>query len=154
MLIKLNDLTATELLAKQIARLLKPPFTILLNGELGAGKTTLIRYILKSFGIEGSIKSPTFTLVEPYNLSDVEIYHFDLYRFSEPMEWLDSGFDEYFGDRSICLIEWPQRAQGLIPNIDWEITIAFKPDHDDRILDIIALTTKGKQCLELLQDSR
>ena len=89
----LNDLETTQRLAKGIAQVIVPNFVVSLSGNLGAGKTTLTREVLRNLGITGSIKSPTFTLVEPYQLPDYTLYHFDLYRFSDPEEWFDAGFD-------------------------------------------------------------
>ena len=92
----LESLNATENLATKIAQVIVPNFIVSLSGNLGAGKTTLTRAILRAIGITGSIKSPTFTLVEPYQLESYVVYHFDLYRFRDPEEWFDAGFDEYF----------------------------------------------------------
>lgn len=138
----LNDL---EILAGQISKVLVPSFIIVLNGDLGAGKTTFVRSILKAMGVQGSIKSPTYTLVEEYNINDIALKHFDLYRFNEPDEWFDCGFNEYFTGNNICFIEWPSKADGLIANIDWNIEIQVINDY--RIIEITALTTKGHACL-------
>lgn len=146
---KLENLAATGNLAKNIARIIVPNFIITLNGNLGAGKTTLTREILCALGISGTIKSPTFTLVEPYILPEYSIYHFDLYRFSDPEEWFDSGFDEYFTTPHLCFIEWAKNAQGLIPTPDWNLNISYS-DNEQRELEITALTTNGILCLEKL----
>lgn len=142
----LYDLSDTLKLAHQIAKIIEANFIISLNGTLGAGKTTLTREILRCFGVTGSIKSPTFTLVEPYEVNDCTIYHFDLYRFTNPDEWFDSGFDEYFAGKYICFIEWAEKAIGLIPQIDWRIDIEFDSSYN-RLLTIEALTEVGQQCL-------
>ena len=144
----LNDLAATQRLAKGIAQVIVPNFVVSLSGNLGAGKTTLTREVLRNLGITGSIKSPTFTLVEPYQLPDYTLYHFDLYRFSDPEEWFDAGFDEYFSAPQVSFIEWAEKAQGLIPQIDWQITISFK--HNLRELIIDSLTLTGDTCLTKL----
>ena len=144
----LNDLAATQCLAKGIAQVIVPNFVVSLSGNLGAGKTTLTREVLRNLGIAGSIKSPTFTLVEPYQLPDYMLYHFDLYRFSDPEEWFDAGFDEYFSAPQVSFIEWAEKAQGLIPQIDWQITISFK--HNLRELIIDSLTLTGDTCLTKL----
>ncbi|TXI99210.1 MAG: tRNA (adenosine(37)-N6)-threonylcarbamoyltransferase complex ATPase subunit type 1 TsaE [Neisseriales bacterium] len=142
----LESLNATENLATKIAQVIVPNFIVSLSGNLGAGKTTLTRAILRAIGITGSIKSPTFTLVEPYQLESYVVYHFDLYRFSDPEEWFDAGFDEYFNEPQISFIEWPEKAEGLIPPIDWQVTINFLND-ERRELIINALTNTGDKCL-------
>ena len=147
----LNDLETTQRLAKGIAQVIVPNFVVSLSGNLGAGKTTLTREVLRNLGITGSIKSPTFTLVEPYQLPDYTLYHFDLYRFSDPEEWFDAGFDEYFSAPQVSFIEWAEKAQGLIPQIDWQITISFK--HNLRELIIDSLTITGDTCLTKLINS-
>lgn len=142
----LLNLSDTDKLAALIANIITPNMTIVLNGNLGAGKTTLTKGILQALGVSGSIKSPTFTLVEPYDLPGYTIYHFDLYRFSDPEEWLDSGFDEYFFGRFICIIEWAEKAIDLIPRIDWQIDIILDTNNN-RTLTINALTLEGRECL-------
>jgi tRNA threonylcarbamoyladenosine biosynthesis protein TsaE len=144
----LNTLPATQKLAKSIARIITPGFIVSLNGNLGAGKTTLVRNILQSMGITDNVKSPTFTLVEPYKINELNVFHFDLYRFTEPEEWFELGFDEYFTPNSICFIEWADRATGLIPNIDWAINLTMQGDI--HYCQIIANTGKGYSCLQAL----
>ena len=144
----LQSLTITEKLAKSIARVIIPGFVVSLNGNLGAGKTTLVRGILHSMGVSGNVKSPTFTLVEPYTINNLNIFHFDLYRFADPEEWFELGFDEYFTYNSICFIEWAERASGLIPHIDWTINLTMRGDIHN--CQIIANTGKGRSCLQAL----
>jgi tRNA threonylcarbamoyladenosine biosynthesis protein TsaE len=146
--LSLKSLADTENLAKAIALSIVPNFVLTLNGDLGSGKTTLTRNILQSMGISGSIKSPTYTLVEPYKLANFYVYHFDLYRFSEPEEWFESGFDEYFINHSICFIEWAEKALELIPVIDWQIDLTVK--NEMRIVKIISKTKQGNECLTTL----
>ena len=144
----LNHLASTELLAKQIAGVIVPNFVLSLTGNLGAGKTTLTREVLRNLGVKGSIKSPSFTLVEPYQFAEFVIYHFDLYRFSDPEEWFEAGFDEYFNLPHICFIEWAEKAAGLIPIVDWQISIKF--ENNQRELTINAVTVTGSVCLNRL----
>ncbi|MFN8769568.1 MAG: tRNA (adenosine(37)-N6)-threonylcarbamoyltransferase complex ATPase subunit type 1 TsaE [Neisseriaceae bacterium] len=148
MKLKIKSLEETQILGKQISKLISPKFTIAFNGELGAGKTTLISIILKNIGVIGNIKSPTYTLVEEYHVDDKNIYHFDLYRFNDPYEWVDSGFNEYFTSDSICFIEWASKADSLIPDIDWKLNITIV--EDERFIEITALTDKGRECQERL----
>lgn len=115
--------SAMEQVGRWLAATLGTPLVIYLEGGLGAGKTTLSRGILRGKGHTGSVKSPTYTLVEPYSLADCNVYHFDLYRLSDPdeLEWL--GIREYFTPGSLCLIEWPQNGLGVLPNPDIKLTI-------------------------------
>lgn len=122
--------------------------TLFLEGDLGAGKTTLTRGILRGLGFAGRVKSPTYTLVEPYVVSNLYLYHFDLYRFSDPSEWEDAGFRDYFNRESVCLIEWADKAEGLLPTPDWLITLV--PEGEGRQITLIANTEHGAACLATL----
>jgi tRNA threonylcarbamoyladenosine biosynthesis protein TsaE len=148
MKVQLKSLSDTHKLAELIAKVIIPNFVITLSGDLGAGKTTLVRDILQIMGITGSIKSPTFTYVEPYRLDNIDVFHFDLYRFSSPEEWLDMGFDEYFINPHLCFIEWAEKANGLIPPVDWNIIL--KVDNEIHNCEIMAYTNKGQECLKSL----
>jgi tRNA threonylcarbamoyladenosine biosynthesis protein TsaE len=97
-----------------------------LSGELGSGKTTVVRGLLRALGYPGRVKSPTYTLVEPYSVSRLHFYHFDFYRFKDRTEWLSSGFREYFNSESVCAVEWPERAEGLLAPPDLELRLAFE----------------------------
>ncbi len=130
-----------------------PPFQglqVQLTGDLGAGKTTLVRATLRGLGHTGRVRSPTYTLVEPYTVArsdgELGLYHFDLYRFTDPAEWADAGFREYFDSGAICLVEWPQRAGGLLGVPD--LVFSLDVDGDGRVLIARAYSESGKACLE------
>lgn len=119
------DEASTLRLGAALATNVKKGLSLYLRGELGAGKTTLVRGLLRGLGHEGKVKSPTYALVEPYGLSRLNFYHFDFYRFKDRSEWLNSGFREYFNLESICVVEWPERAQGALSPPDLEIALAY-----------------------------
>jgi len=116
--IKLPTEQATLDLGKKLAQIITPPRVIYLEGELGAGKTTLVRGYLRGLGITGPIKSPTYTLIEPYEINDIRIYHIDLYRIADPAELEYIGLGDYFKQDCITLIEWPERGTGVLPTAD------------------------------------
>jgi tRNA threonylcarbamoyladenosine biosynthesis protein TsaE len=95
------------------------------NGELGSGKTTLVRGLLRALGIKGAVKSPTYTWVEPYTLSRLDLYHFDFYRLENRTEWLSSGLREYFRPDTVCIVEWPERAGDLLPAPDLFLRLTY-----------------------------
>jgi len=145
----LADEAATLALGENLAMALEPGMFVSLSGELGSGKTTMARGILRGLGYQGKVKSPTYTLVELYKLSRLDLYHFDLYRFNDPQEWLDAGFRDNFGNGNICLVEWPERAAGLLPQADVEIALAA--EGAGRRLRIKVETEPGRHCLKKLQ---
>jgi tRNA threonylcarbamoyladenosine biosynthesis protein TsaE len=144
----LTDEAATAALGARLAQALTPGLRLYLTGDLGSGKTTLVRGLLRALGYEGRVKSPTYMLVELYTISRLNLYHFDFYRFRDPKEWLDAGFDEYFNDASVCLVEWPEKAAGLLPVADLEIALEFAGDGRD--VSVSAGTESGKACLRRL----
>ena len=137
-------------LGAMLSRFLCGEGVIHLSGGLGAGKTTLCRGILRAMGHSGAVKSPTFTLVEPYQISGSEVYHFDLYRLTDPSELDYIGIDEYFGKNKLCLIEWPEKAIGYLPQHDLDITIDVLVEK--RIIDVRSNSRSGEKiCTQLIE---
>lgn len=145
----LADEAATLGLGRQLAPAIVPGMTIFLEGDLGAGKTTLTRGILRGLGFMERVKSPTYTLVEPYVVSNLYFHHFDLYRFADASEWEEAGFREMFNAQSVCLVEWPEKAAELLPEPDWRIRL--EPSDAGRQLTLIASTQMGITCLSRLK---
>jgi tRNA threonylcarbamoyladenosine biosynthesis protein TsaE len=142
----LADESATIALAQRLAAKLIPGMVIYLHGDLGAGKTTLVRGVLNALGYAGRVKSPTYTLVEPYHINGLDLRHFDLYRLHDEVEWETAGFRDEFDGHNIFLIEWPERARGFIPKADIEITFKILPH--GRNIDIKGNTPSGRECLK------
>ncbi|MEI7916780.1 MAG: tRNA (adenosine(37)-N6)-threonylcarbamoyltransferase complex ATPase subunit type 1 TsaE [Methylophilaceae bacterium] len=148
--LNLGDEQATLNLGASFSSSLVPGVTVYLHGDLGAGKTTFVRGVLNGLGFIGKVKSPTYTLVEPYQLSISEVntnlYHFDLYRFIDEEEWDVAGFREYFNPSSICLVEWSAKAGNLIPTADIDLYLTLVGT--GRSARLIGNTFVGKKCLE------
>jgi tRNA threonylcarbamoyladenosine biosynthesis protein TsaE len=113
-----------------------------LSGDLGAGKTTLVRGLLRSLGFVGRVKSPSYALLEPYNFSQLNLYHFDFYRFKDPEEWVSAGFREHFNPASLCIVEWPEKAAGLLTLPDLHLHLEMQDDR--RSARFIAHTATGR----------
>ena len=117
-----------------------------LHGPLGAGKTTFVRHLLRALGVKGRIKSPTYAVLEPYEIDGLAISHFDFYRFSDPREWADAGFRELFAAPGLKLAEWPDNAAPQLPLPDWRLEL--QPlEGDRRRVEVHALTAHGRQLL-------
>ena len=121
-----------------------------LQGALGAGKTTLCRGVLRGKGYTGAVKSPTYTLVEPYELAETTLYHFDLYRLADPEELEFMGIRDYFQPGSLCVIEWPERGEGILPAADFAVNIGV--EDRGRSVRIMAYTDFGELVLTRLKD--
>ena len=133
-------------LAEAVAKNLRSSFVMLLKGNLGVGKTTFARGFIQASGFEGVVKSPTYTLVEPYPIShDRMCYHFDLYRLADPEELEFTGARDYFNETDVCLVEWPEKAEGYLPLADW--ICEFSHHEEGRDLLISAQTDKGKKLM-------
>lgn len=152
--LSLPDETATETLARQFAPLLTGARgvpaggRIHLQGELGAGKTAFARALLRECGITGRIKSPSYALLESYKVSNLYFYHFDFYRFSDSREWLDAGFRDLLRDDAVVLIEWPERAEGVLPPPDMQISLAYAGP--GREVTLTAYTARGQTWLNAI----
>lgn len=148
--LRLPDEQATLALGASLGTHLEPGLVVHLRGDLGAGKTTLARGLIRSLGYRGRVKSPTFTLVEPYRFSSLSLYHFDFYRFEDPKEWIDAGLGEYFDGVSVSLVEWPEKAGPSLPPPDLEIRLEHAAS-DGRLAWLEGHTEKGRRCLERLR---
>lgn len=145
----LADSEAMERLGGEIAHCCRGGETIYLYGELGAGKTTLVRGFLRALGHQGAVKSPTYTLVEPYELPGRRVYHFDLYRLGEAEELEYMGIRDYLDGESVVLVEWPQRGAGVLPEADLVLTIEYAAE--GRRLTMVSRGELGTLLLACLQ---
>ncbi|WP_255033899.1 tRNA (adenosine(37)-N6)-threonylcarbamoyltransferase complex ATPase subunit type 1 TsaE [Rhodoferax sp. TH121] len=120
---------------------------VALHGDLGAGKTTLVRHLLQALGVTGRIKSPTYAVVEPYELDTLNIWHFDFYRFNDPREWEEAGFRDIFASPGLKLAEWPEKAAGVLPVADVDLHIRTQDD-SSRSVTLQAHTAAGQALLQ------
>lgn len=140
------DEQATERFARALAeRLVHPSMDgcITLHGDLGAGKTTFVRHLLRALGVTGRIKSPTYAVVEPYEVAAGALWHFDFYRFSDPQEWEDAGFRDVFAAPGLKLCEWPERVEGLLPTADLALQLQAI-DEQQREVQLTAHTARAQ----------
>ncbi|MFT5644426.1 MAG: tRNA threonylcarbamoyladenosine biosynthesis protein TsaE [Janthinobacterium sp.] len=145
----LQDEAGTAALGAALARALVPGLAIYLHGDLGAGKTALTRALLHAAGYVGPVKSPTYTLAEPYDIwlgaRHVRVIHFDLYRMGSAEEFLDAGFREDFNGDNICIIEWPENAEQVLPAADLDVFLSVAGDGRD--VELQASSVLGQSCL-------
>lgn len=147
----IKDLPAEEAtikFGKQLAAQLKQGCVVYLHGELGAGKTTLVRAVLQGLGYHDRVKSPTYTLVERYDVNKKTVFHFDLYRLADPEELEFMGIRDYLDSNALVFVEWPERGAGFLAPADIDINLAYL--EDGRRVECVGLTDKGRSCLESL----
>lgn len=137
------------MLAGQFATVLKGQGVVYLHGHLGAGKTTFCRGVLLAYGHQGAVKSPTYTLVEPYKVGGYQVYHFDLYRLADPEELEYMGIRDYFDEEALCLVEWPSQGEGVLPTPDMHVRL--QADEGGRFLEIESCTEYGRIVLNELE---
>jgi len=148
MLLSVKDESEMVVLGAKIAGVLQGGEVIYLSGELGAGKTTFVRGLLNALGYTGHVKSPTYTLIEPYLIDSRNIYHFDLYRINDPEELEDMGIRDYCDGKSICLFEWPEQGENSLPPAD--IILLFTHTDPGREVNIESKTLQGEIILNKL----
>lgn len=148
----LQNEQATGRLAATIAPCVGPGFRLYLSGDLGSGKTAFTRALLRALGHRGRVRSPTFTLAEPYQLSSFELYHFDFYRFSSSDEWREAGFAEYLDGPGAAVVEWPERAGDRLAPADLHLHLGIAQEDagEQRVLRLAAASARGRECLRLL----
>lgn len=144
----LQSESETIAFARRLAKQLHGGMVVYLQGDLGAGKTTFCRGVIQALGHIGHVKSPTYTLVEPYDLSGLQVYHFDLYRLHDAEELEFMGIRDYFSPQSLCLIEWPERGAGMLPKAD--ITLSLQHVMTERELQITAHSAQAETLLTVL----
>jgi len=160
------DTTAlAQKLASSLSRLFQVDpsahLNISLEGDLGAGKTTFARHLIQALGYEGRVKSPTYTLCEPYPIQmkaskpgtavGITAHHFDLYRMRDPLEWQEAGFAEHFDEPGFCLVEWPEKAEGTLPAFDIEIHLLAGDDENARNITLQGNSIQGMHALEKMR---
>lgn len=146
----LLDEQATLELGQRLAQVLTAPMVVYLSGDLGAGKTTLSRGLLRGLGHKGSVKSPTYTIVEPYELQPSPLYHFDLYRLGDPAELEYLGMRDYLNQGAVLIFEWPERGGAHVPPSDLSVTIT--PTDTGREVHVEGRSARGSACVQALQD--
>jgi tRNA threonylcarbamoyladenosine biosynthesis protein TsaE len=146
----LPDAAATARVGAAFAPMLRGGMIVTLQGDLGSGKTTLVRGVLRARGQKGPIKSPSYGLVEHYPFSSIYFYHIDFYRFANPAEWETAGLAECFRPDTVCLIEWPEHAGGFLPRADVALVLALAPSHEGRTLSVEAYSASGERCLNAI----
>jgi tRNA threonylcarbamoyladenosine biosynthesis protein TsaE len=145
---QLTDEEATVAFGRRLAQSLRSGAVVFLQGTLGAGKTTLTRGILQALGHQVAVKSPTYTLVEPYEFDGFKVFHFDLYRLGDPEELEYMGIRDYFLEQNLCIVEWPARGAGILPLPDLSVDLAVSGT--GRLATVKAATRRGDSILQSL----
>ncbi|MDR2173851.1 MAG: tRNA (adenosine(37)-N6)-threonylcarbamoyltransferase complex ATPase subunit type 1 TsaE [Burkholderiales bacterium] len=154
----LEDAAATEALGSRLVTHFPGGMVVVLSGDLGAGKTTLVRGMLRTLGVSGPVKSPSYALVEEYLFSklcsNLYFYHFDFYRIKDASEWESGGFSEYFRDDAVCVIEWPEKLGDRLPPVDLAVSLALPADVSatGRLARIVPKTKAGMACLTAMMN--
>jgi tRNA threonylcarbamoyladenosine biosynthesis protein TsaE len=146
----LPDAAATARVGTALAPMLFGGMIVTLQGDLGAGKTTLVRGVLRARGQQGPIKSPSYGLVEHYPFSSIYFYHLDFYRFANPSEWETAGLAECFRPDTVCLVEWPEHAGNLLPSADVALSLSVASSNEGRTLTASAYSKAGERCLSAI----
>jgi tRNA threonylcarbamoyladenosine biosynthesis protein TsaE len=146
----LADAAATARVGAALAPTLSGGMIVTLQGDLGMGKTTLVRGVLRARGQQGPIKSPSYGLVEHYPFSSIYFYHIDFYRFADPSEWETAGLSDCFRSDAVCLVEWPEHAGSFLPSADLALSLARLPDREGRMLTAHAHSPAGDRCVEAI----
>jgi tRNA threonylcarbamoyladenosine biosynthesis protein TsaE len=145
---QLTDMAATVDLGRRLAKRLRSGGVVFLQGTLGAGKTTLTRGLLQELGHLGAVKSPTYTLVEPYELAGIKVFHFDLYRLGDPEELEYMGIRDYFLEQNLCIVEWPNRGAGVLPVPD--VSVELTVSGTGRLARLQSATPQGESIMQSL----
>ncbi len=141
----LADEEATLAFGARLAQAMNRGLIVYLHGELGVGKTTLVRGLLQALGLNGPVKSPTYTLVEPYRCAGLQAYHLDLYRLTDPEELDYIGVRDFFAEDALCLVEWPERGTGFLPEADIVVRLEYSPA--GRRVHLVASSARGEAAL-------
>jgi tRNA threonylcarbamoyladenosine biosynthesis protein TsaE len=151
----LFDEASTLAFGRELAPFLVPGTVVWLRGDLGTGKTTIARAILRALGYDGAVKSPTYTLLEVYLLSSLYLYHLDLYRLNAPEEFEEAGLGECFGKDALCLVEWPEKAAAYLPSADVELFLRFAGESNaSREARLSVRGERGRECVSALKAFR
>lgn len=146
----LADAAATGRVGAALAPTLSAGMIVTLQGDLGVGKTTLVRGVLRARGQQGPIKSPSYGLVEHYPFSSIYFYHIDFYRFAHPSEWETAGLSDCFRADAVCLVEWPEHAGSFLPSADLALRLACLSDREGRMLTARAHSKAGGRCIDAI----